>query len=57
MIKAGIRSDRQMVVGSFTTKKDTSVPGALHSTKKEDNGNGFHYSISIDAILHRLDSF
>lgn len=49
MIKAGVRSDCQMVIGSFTTKKDTSVPGALHCARREDNGNGFYYPFSIDA--------
>lgn len=58
MIKAGVHSDCQIVIGSFTTKKNISVPGALHCAKKEDNGNGFYYPISIDAVLHyRLDFF
>lgn len=58
MIKAAVHSDCQMVVGSFTTKKDTSVPGALHCAKREENGNGYYSPISIDAVLHyRLDFF
>lgn len=59
MIEAGICSGCQMVVGSFTTKKDTSVPDALHCAKREKNGNGngFYYAISIDGLHYCLDFF
>lgn len=47
--------DCQMVIGSFTTKNDTSMLGALHCAKREKNGNGFYYPISTDVLHYWLD--